>query len=119
MKIFSNITLIYDADCAFCIRSLKTLRRFDAFGKITVIPSTAPGVRTLCSALEAADFDDAMYAVANGRSYRGFAAFRAAALACPALLPIGLLAFVPPWPSIGAWVYGWVAANRRRFGCAL
>lgn len=115
-----SLTLVYDADCRFCIRSLAVLKRLDWFRLLDLVPSAeANRYDRLRDALAGADLQSAMYAVsARGHSYGGFEAFRQALLR----LPLGALVvwawYLPGARWLGTRCYGWVSQRRRHFGCS-
>lgn len=112
------VVLVYDGMCAFCIRSLNVLKRFDAAGRLELVDSTDTAlVAKRFPMLQGADFSEAMYGVADGRVYKGFDAFRRAAWALPQGRAIAPLLYVPGVPQTGRVVYAKIARNRRSFGC--
>jgi predicted DCC family thiol-disulfide oxidoreductase YuxK len=65
-----------------------------------------------------ADLDLAMWAVdSDGRSYRGFYAFRLIARRIPLLWWMVPLLYLPGVAPIGVRTYALVARNRSRLGC--
>lgn len=115
-----RLTLVYDADCLFCIRSLKALKRLDWLNNLDLRPSS--GVHSderLRSLLAGADFSAAMYAVSRyGRTYTGFDAFRQALLRLPAGLLIVWSWYLPGARWLGIRCYNWIARRRHAFGCS-
>jgi predicted DCC family thiol-disulfide oxidoreductase YuxK len=113
-----GIVLLYDGGCAFCVRSLRVLKRFDRDGKLELVDAT-DRASTIARFPQAAgaDFDSAMYAVDGLRVYEGFDAFRRAIRETPALRWIAPLLFVPGVPQFGRFVYALVARNRHALGC--
>lgn len=120
MRSRHRLTLVYDGDCRFCIRSLAVLKRLDWFNLLEMVPSSAvQSDKRLLRILAGADFDVAMYAVStNCRTYSGFDAFRQAF----ARLPLGLLIvwalYLPGAKWLGSRCYAWIARRRGAFGCA-
>jgi predicted DCC family thiol-disulfide oxidoreductase YuxK len=111
--------VIYDGQCGFCVRSLKVCRALDVRGALRFHDANA---RTQIDAsfpeLAAADFANAMFAVAPDRSVtRGFFAFRRILWESPLTWPLIPLFYLPGSGVIGSRVYAWVARNRSRFGC--
>jgi predicted DCC family thiol-disulfide oxidoreductase YuxK len=111
--------VVYDAECRFCIRSLRVLKAFDILGRITLVPSNEDGLLERFPSLRGADFASAMYAVRDGKAYAGFDAFRTALWSSPILALLAWSWYVPPVPALGRRVYAWIARNRRSLGCSL
>jgi predicted DCC family thiol-disulfide oxidoreductase YuxK len=113
------IDIVYDGQCAFCVRALRIARALDVRGVCRFHDATdRTAVEELFPALRGADLDAAMYAVADGgRTYRGFFAFRRLVWCSPLMWPLLLLFYFPGANSVGPRLYGWVARNRSNFGC--
>jgi predicted DCC family thiol-disulfide oxidoreductase YuxK len=111
--------VIYDAECRFCIRSLRVLKAFDILGRISLVPSDTTGLLKRFPTLRGADFSSAMYAVRDGAAYAGFDAFRTALWSSPILALLAWSWYVPPVPAVGRRVYAWIARNRRSLGCSI
>jgi predicted DCC family thiol-disulfide oxidoreductase YuxK len=106
------VTLLYDADCGFCTRSVRLL--------------VAAGVTAVCAPLQGVDLAelgvDAGRAVrelpavlGDGRVVYGADAFRAALWTGPGWLRVGArLLGVWPVSALARAGYGWVAAHRHR-----
>lgn len=120
MRSGRRLTLIYDGDCRFCIRSLAVLKRLDWLDLLELVPSSAvPFDKRLLRLLTDADFGVAMYAVSmNGRTYSGFDAFRQAFLRLPLGLFIVWACYLPGAKWLGSRCYAWIARRRGGFGCA-
>jgi predicted DCC family thiol-disulfide oxidoreductase YuxK len=111
--------VVYDGQCAFCIRSLRVCRALVPRGRLRFHDANdRAAVTERFPALRDADLDDAMYTVGStGEVHRGFFAFRRIVRSGPLMWP--LLPFLH-WPGaslVGPSVYAWVARHRRRFGC--
>ena len=111
--------VIYDADCRFCIRSLRVLKAFDILGRVSLLPSDTQGLLELFPSLRGADFSSAMYAVRDGAAYAGFDAFRTALWSSPILALLAWSWYVPPVPAVGRRLYAWIARNRHSLGCSI
>ena len=111
--------VIYDGDCALCVRVLRVFARADVFRHVQLHDSrAAEGLMAAFPALAGADFNEAMYAVGDaGTVSRGFFAFRALAWASPITWPLLLLFYAPGVSVIGPRIYAWVARNRPSLGC--
>lgn len=113
------MTLVYDAECGFCVRSLRVVRALDVLGVCRYLSSRDDRALQRFPMLAGSDLDEAMYAVTgSGRVYRGFFAFRRAALSLPLAWPLLLLFYFPGAELAGPAVYRWIAANRRRLDCS-
>ncbi len=118
MSARARLTLVYDGECGFCIRSLAWVRAADRAGQLEYVPSQDPQVRTRFPMLATADFDHAMYAVSDtGEVYRGFFAFRRIALALPRLRVLAPIFYFPGASIVGPRVYAWVDRYRKKGGC--
>jgi len=116
---FERVTLVYDARCSFCIRSLSLVRALDLAQVCRYEDSNDPAIANRFPVLRGADLDDAMYAVtASGRVYRGFFAFRRVIRSVPLAWPLLAIFYCPGAKVIGPRIYAWVARNRGRAGCA-
>lgn len=112
------VDIIYDGHCTFCTRALDMLRRIDTARVMRVYNShDAETRRARFPMLEGADAANAMFAVAGGRVYRGYFAFKRLLRGIPLAWPLLLLFYLPGSGLIGPRVYAWVARNRRSFGC--
>jgi predicted DCC family thiol-disulfide oxidoreductase YuxK len=114
-----SIHIVYDGQCAFCVRALRIARALDVRRVLRLYDATdRAAVVDRFPELRGADLDTAMYAVADGgRPYRGFFAFRRLAWCSPLMWPLLLLLYFPGATSIGPRIYGWVARNRANLGC--
>jgi len=72
------IAIVFDGDCAFCLRSLRALQRLDRQGIMRLHDShETDEIAARFPMLAGADFDNAMFAVtADGRVFRGYFAFK-------------------------------------------
>lgn len=113
------IELFYDASCAFCVRNLTVLRRYDDRSILVYYDaSNSKALETLRDALgELPDLNHSMWALQAGKGYEGYNAFRVALLAIHRLRWLGVLMGIPPIVSVGPYLYRLVASNRRHLGC--
>jgi predicted DCC family thiol-disulfide oxidoreductase YuxK len=111
--------VIYDGQCGFCVRALRLCRAFDVRGSLRFHDANArTEVHAEFPELRAADFDNAMFAVAPDRRVtRGFFAFRRVLWESPLMWPFLPVFYFPGTRWIGPRVYAWVARNRRHLGC--
>lgn len=114
------IDLIFDGYCEFCIRSLELLKRFDANDRLVLVDgNNVEYVAAHYPGLNQADLSTAMYAVHDGRYYRGYDAFRLALENLGGgMSALGAIMKFPPIRAIGLVIYDKVAKNRRSFGCS-
>jgi predicted DCC family thiol-disulfide oxidoreductase YuxK len=110
--------LLYDGQCAFCLRWVRRLQRWDRDGALDFVAAAERGRVAGLPDISAAALDQSMHLVTpDGAVYAGGRA-----------VPV-LLRYLPggrwlrPWfrlPGV-AWAtdrgYRWVAARRHRFGC--
>ena len=113
------ISVVYDGQCGFCVRSLRIVRALDVWGLLRFVDGTdRPQVEARFPGLSDADLDGAMYAVGDGgRTYRGFFAFRRLLWSSPLLWPLLPIFYLPGARWVGPRVYAWIARNRRSLGC--
>jgi predicted DCC family thiol-disulfide oxidoreductase YuxK len=113
------IHVVYDGQCAFCIRSLRLFRALDLQRVFRFY--NAHDERSVANAfpeLKNADFDNAMFAVTEDREvYRGFFAFRRMIWASPLMWWMIPIFYFPGAAFFGVRIYAWVARNRLKFGC--
>ena len=108
-------TLVYDADCAFCTRSVEFVKRWvDRRGRYDVrgwqeIDLAAVGL-TEQQCDEAAQFITADGSIRSG--HRAIAT--AATHGAPAWRPFGHLLMAPGVSWVAAHAYRWVAAHRHQ-----
>jgi predicted DCC family thiol-disulfide oxidoreductase YuxK len=110
------IELLYDGLCPLCRRTVRVLRRVDAFDRLECIDfrnldlshyNRGHGLNLTLPALE-----EEMVVVSGGRAYAGFWGYRVIALALPLFWPVAPALFVPGISVVGAMVYRRVATNR-------
>ena len=118
MNNLAPLTLVYDADCGFCVRSLEWVKAADRAGRIQYLASRDPHVFSRFPMLREADFRHAMYAVSDSvEVFRGFFAFRRIARVVPLLRILLPLFYFPGSSRVGPNVYAWVDRHRASFGC--
>jgi predicted DCC family thiol-disulfide oxidoreductase YuxK len=112
------INVIYDGQCAFCIRSLEMFRAADVRRLMRFYDSHHSQTAERFPILKDADLDQAMFVVVDGESpQRGFFAFRRMLWSSPILWLLIPLFYFPGIAYIGTRVYTWVARHRSSFGC--
>lgn len=113
-----RLTLVYDADCRFCVQSLNLVKRVDVRQTCRFESSRDPGVSRRFPQLADVDLNEAMYAIdARGKIYKGFFAFRKIVASLPVAWPVVPLFYFPGSAFIGQRVYAWIARHRNRLGC--
>lgn len=114
------LSVVYDADCAFCVKSLSLLLRFDFRRRFKLYDfHDQEAVEKNFPVLRGEDLNHAMAVVTpDAQVYRGFFAFRRMLLEVPLLYPLLVFFYVPLLSDrIGPKIYAWIARNRGRFGC--
>jgi predicted DCC family thiol-disulfide oxidoreductase YuxK len=108
--------VLYDGACGLCRRSRRTLERLDGAGRLSFVDIHDPDVAAReFPALRWDDLMDEMHVLdPEGRSTRGFFAFRTLAGVLPALRALWPLLWIPGVPFVGRRVYRWVARTRGR-----
>ena len=116
----AKIIVMYDADCAFCRRSVDLFRQWDKRGILRFVACASdervkffPFVREeeCMGALQAifsdgsrkSGFDAVAYVMRNLSGWRGALGF--------------LLVHAPGLPFIGRIIYKWIAKNRYKIKC--
>ncbi|MEZ4372134.1 MAG: DCC1-like thiol-disulfide oxidoreductase family protein [Polyangiaceae bacterium] len=104
-------TVIYDADCGICLLTCRILKRLDPFQRLTFVENW--DLEKLPEGLDPAVTEQSVVAVMPDGSYRTesnavFEIIRA--------LPFGIALVwwlkVPPFSSLGMWLYRKIASNR-------
>jgi predicted DCC family thiol-disulfide oxidoreductase YuxK len=113
-----RLDVLYDGDCAFCVRVLRLVRRADRSHAFRWIDTARGEWRAQFPSVRPEDAANAMLVVtASGEVFSGFYAFRRMLWASPWLLPLIVVFYCPGASLVGPRLYGWIARNRRRFGC--
>lgn len=105
---------LYDADCGFCTRCARTLRRLSGQGRYDVVALQSVAPATV--GLTADQFASASWFVAaDGTARSGREGIARALLAGRrGLRPLGAALRLPGVRRIGDLAYTWIAANRHR-----
>ncbi|NIO11362.1 MAG: DUF393 domain-containing protein [Deltaproteobacteria bacterium] len=116
-----KLHIIYDGQCLFCIRVLNVVKKLDTFKGLDFYDShdrdTMEKRFPMVSPQEA---EEAMLAVTEeGEVFKGFYAFRRSFWKIPYLWLLALILYVPGIPYLGTRCYGWIARNRKTFGCRI
>lgn len=108
-------TLVYDADCGFCTRSVRFIERWvDRRQRYDVRPWQSLDLAAV--GLTAQDCDEAaQFITADGRVLSGHPAIASAAThGAPVWRPAGHLLMAPGISWVAAKAYRWVAAHRHQ-----
>lgn len=108
-------TLVYDADCGFCTRSVQFIQRWvDRRDRYDVRPWQELDLAAV--GLTAQDCDEAaQFLMADGSVQSGHEAIASAAThGAPGWRPVGHLLLAPGISWVAARTYRWVAAHRHR-----
>ena len=109
--------VLYDGQCALCLKSVGILKRLDWLGLLTYVdardrehlpPSDAP--------LDPERLMQEMHVLTpDGRGlYHGFGSLRWLAWRLPLLWPLAPFLYLPGVPGLGQRLYLWIARNRFR-----
>lgn len=111
--------IIYDGQCAFCIRLVYIIKKLDSFGALDFYDSHDEGImKDKFPMVKPEEAEEAMLAVTKeGRVFKGFYAFRRLAWRTPWLWALAALLYLPGSSYFGTRLYAWVARNRQNFGC--
>src|SRR2546422_6873946 len=109
----SELSIVYDGHCGFCVRALNAVTALDSRRVMRLYDAHDPETYGRFPELRGADLADAMYTIVKDElPYRGFFAFRRLAWAGPLLWLFLPLFYFPGVGSLGPVVYAWVARNR-------
>jgi predicted DCC family thiol-disulfide oxidoreductase YuxK len=111
-RMMGDLTMIYDGNCGFCVRSMAWLLAFDGLRQIAIRNfGTDPS-----PIVNDAQLEKALYTVRpGGPPLSGFEAYRYAVLRVPGLWWLIPLFYLPLFSRLlGRPIYDWVAANRGR-----
>jgi predicted DCC family thiol-disulfide oxidoreductase YuxK len=109
--------VLYDGQCAFCLKSVALLRRLDWLGKLRYVDARHPEeLPDSDIPIELPRLLQEMHVVtADGRHlYHGFQALRWLAWRLPLLWGFAPLLYLPGVLPLGQRLYLWVARNRFR-----
>jgi len=114
-----DVCVIYDGQCAFCIRSLKFIRRFDTLRVLKFYDSHDQDIlKRDFPMVKTEDTEEAMLVVTEeGEVFIGFYAFRRLIWSSPWLWWLLPLFYFPGSAYLGIRLYSWVARNRSHLGC--
>lgn len=107
--------VVYDGECAFCLRQISRIRRKDTHGRFAFVSKQTPGIEDRFPQLAQSDFNTGMRLIApDGRIFVGADAVYHIARDLPFLRRVAWLYRVPGLQKLARWAYAWVAARRYR-----
>jgi len=102
-----NLTVVYDENCAFCMRVLLLAKSCDVAGGLRFIGPSDSG------APQGYDYDEAMFVFdESGRAFRGYEGFVELFFYLGLTKPVAWFMALSPVAVLGRRLYGWVARNR-------
>jgi predicted DCC family thiol-disulfide oxidoreductase YuxK len=107
--------VLYDGQCPFCRRSVRSLKRLDWLKKFHFQDcNDAANLPKSAVPLDPDKLLEEMHLVTPDRErvHAGFGAFRWMAWRIPVLFPFAWMLYVPGVPWLGNKMYRWVAKNR-------
>ena len=107
--------VLFDGDCAFCQWSVRILKSFDWFKRLSMQNARDPDQwPTAAEPLSLPKMLEEMHLVTPDRrhTYAGFSAFRWMAWRMPPTMPIAPFLYIPGVLWLGNRVYRWIAKNR-------
>lgn len=111
-------TLVYDGECAFCLRCVALLRRWDRRGRLAFLPLQDERAHALLPALPRSALEAAMHLVApDGGTSAGGAALPRILRLVPGGRPLAAIFSLPGARWAADRLYRLVARNRHRLGC--
>jgi predicted DCC family thiol-disulfide oxidoreductase YuxK len=120
MTEFKAVNIVFDGQCAFCIRSLKIVSALDRYRSFRLYDSHQSETLLRFPELRGASVDEVMYTLVDGEVIRaGFFAFRRLIWNIPLTWILIPVFYFPGAGLLGPSLYAWVARNRSRFGCRL
>lgn len=114
-----RLIVFFDADCGFCTRTARVLRRLDRADRLALVPLQSAAVAVADAPDEEALLDRMHVRDAAGRWWIGSDAWRRIAETTPALRPLAWLARLPVITWLVEPVYRLVARNRGRISSLL
>lgn len=110
--------LIYDGDCAFCVKVLRVFAAIDVRHRLAFHDARQRSmVLARFPQLRDADLDEAMFTVQGEDVARGFYAFRQLIWQSPFSWLLIPLFYAPGAAYAGPWLYRWIAGKRSALGC--
>lgn len=114
-----KITLVYDNDCGFCKNSLRIVKKFDWFNRLSLVPSCSNNNYTNVLDVNRLNFE--MAAVEENKEiYYGADAFEQVFSKVPLFWFIAIIMKIPGAIYVSRFVYKYIAKNRQKLsseGC--
>lgn len=115
-----RFTLLFDGSCGLCRRTVAVVAALDVMARVEIRDALGewPQLAARFPMLTQAECLASMRAVrSDGKTYEGFAAYRALAWAIPLWWPLLPLVYLPGVPLVGREIYARIAAGRYVDGC--
>ncbi len=107
--------VIYDDDCAFCVRQVRRMHRLDWGRRFRAVPRSSPEAAALGLAPSA--LATAVHCVTrDGRVLRGAACLRFVGLRLPLVAPLAALLWLPGALALAERIYARISRGRYRWG---
>ncbi len=116
LPFLSVIDIFFDGHCPLCTRTMRRLKQLDWFGKLRPVDfHNEEQRRRYAPEIAFAELDKVIHMrFPNGKTMKGFSAFRELAWRLPPLWLIAPFLYLPGARSIGDRVYARVAETRRK-----
>jgi len=116
--VLARPVLLYDGNCAFCVRWVERIRHWDRERRVQLLASQRRHEMKGLPALTDEQLDRSMHLVLpDDRVLAGGAAIAEIMRIVPTFRPLRWGLRVPGAPRLMDRGYHWVAARRHRFGC--
>ncbi len=114
----TRTVMIYDGQCGLCLFSMKWVSRLDWLNRIELLDAQGwAAVHERFPALGRTEILGLIHVIAvDGQILRGYEGIRYLSRQLPLAAWAYIALHLPGISWIGPRVYGWVAANRHRFG---
>ncbi len=111
-----RISIFYDSHCGLCRRTMRLLKRLDWFGKLRPVDfHNHDERRRYAPEIPEAKLDKVIHMrFPNGKTMKGFSAFRDLAWRLPALWPVAPFLYLPGAKLIGDRIYARIAERRKK-----
>jgi predicted DCC family thiol-disulfide oxidoreductase YuxK len=111
-------TVVYDGECALCVRSIEWVRDRDREGRFELVAYQSGGVMDRFPEIPPSDFETSVQLVGpDRRRWEGAAAVEKILELIPRTRPVSRLFRIPLVRPIARVIYRAFARNRDRFGC--
>lgn len=107
--------VVYDGECAFCVRQIGRIRRMDAAAHFDYVPRQEPTLEKRFPILAESDFNTGIRLIGTDGSVTvGADAMYEVMRRLPRLRLVAWLYRVPGIHGLCRALYAWIAANRQR-----